>query len=91
MSQNELSWLDLNTSTAQPAFYGTNLTLMTGVFRTALTDVNGNTRTSTATIDRVKLSDDGIRISCRDDTEQLNKRIASVHVEGNAWVYIRDT
>ena len=67
---------------AQPAFYGPNQTLMTGVFRTVLTDVSGNTLTSTATIDRVQLGDDGIRVSCQDDTGQLNQQIASVHVEG---------
>ena len=81
VSQQELTWLDLNASTAQPAFYGTSQTLMTGVFRTVLTEISDNTLTSTATIDSVSLNDDGVRISCRDNTGQ---RIASVHMEGNA-------
>ena len=82
VAQNEILWRDLNTSMAQPAFYGINQTLMTGVFRTVLTDVSDNTLTSTATIDSVNVSNDGIRISCQDDMGQTNERIVSVHVEG---------
>ena len=52
------------------AFYTTfgsivNDTSMAGIFRTVLTDVNdGDKLTSTATIDRVSLEDDGRNISC---------------------------
>ena len=41
-----------------------NDTSMVGVFITLLTDINGDVLTSTATIDRVSLEDDGRNISC---------------------------
>ena len=78
VTQNELTWRDLDTMTAQPAYYGINQTLMTGVFRTVLTDVSGNTLTSTATIDSVQLEHNEIRISCRDGSGATNQQVSTV-------------
>ena len=85
-TQDELTWRDLTTSTSQPAFYDdtsvVNQTLMTGVFRTVLTNISGNTLTSTATINSVNLSDLERNISCRDSTGLSSRQIATIKLEG---------
>ena len=85
VAEIELQWQDLNTS--QPVLYSStnsqiNPELMTGVFRTVLTDISGSTLTSTATIDSVSLSDDGRNISCRDSTGLSSRQIATINLEG---------
>ena len=59
-----------------------NDTAMAGVFNTVLTDISGNTLTSTATIDSVSLGDDGRNITCREDTGSANQQIRTVQVAG---------
>ena len=59
-----------------------NQTAMTGVFTTVLTDISGNTLTSTATIDSVNLTDDGRNVSCRDITGSANQQVNSVQLTG---------
>ena len=85
VAEIELQWQDLSTS--QPVLYSItnsqiNLTQMTGMFRTVLTDISGNTLTSTATIDSVSLSNDEINISCRDSTGLSSRQIATIKLEG---------
>ena len=61
-----------------------NDTAMTGMFWTVLTDISGNTLTSTATIDSVSLGDDGRSITCRDVSNNvLSELTCTVQVEGN--------
>ena len=55
MAQNELHWITPVRSDA----------MLAGVFNTVLTDISGNTLTSTATIDSFNLTDDGRSITCR--------------------------
>ena len=63
-----------------------NDTAMAGSFRTVLTDISGNTLTSTATIDSVSLGDNGKNITCLSITSAANKMIQvqgyGVHVFG---------
>ena len=66
-------------TTVQPASV-VNDTAMTGVFNTVLTDISGNTLTSTATIDSVSLGDDGRNIICRDHTGSANQQVLAVQV-----------
>ena len=86
-ADNELIWRDLGPPLAQPISY-TNLTnqitLMTGVFRTVLTDISGDTLTSTATIDSASLNDDERRISCRETDAALvtTQKIITIQVVG---------
>ena len=62
-----------------------NDTSMAGMFRTRLTDITGNTLTSTATLDSVNLEDDGKIISCAGiNTEEVSKQ---VQVEGISFKY----
>ena len=86
VAEIELQWQDLSTSQPVP-FSSTinsqiNQTLMTGVFRTVLIDISGNTLTSTATIDSVSLNDDGRNISCRDSTGLSGRQIGTIKLEG---------
>ena len=61
-----------------------NDTDMTGVFNTVLTDISGNTLTSTATIDSVSLGDDGRNITCREIFNSvISEQTRTVQVEGN--------
>ena len=82
---SELHWretassADTVTYTIVPASV-VNATGMTGVFNTVLTDISGNTLTSTATIDSVSLGDDGRSITCRDDTGSANQQVLVVQV-----------
>ena len=55
VAQNELHWITPVRSDA----------MLAGVFNTVLTDISGNTLTSTATIDSFNLTDDGRSITCR--------------------------
>ena len=55
---------------------------MTGVFRTVLTNISGNTLTSTATINSVNLSDLERNISCRDSTGLSSRQVATIKLEG---------
>ena len=57
-----------------------NDTAMAGVFNTVLTDISGNTLTSTATIDSVSLGDDGRNITCHEDTGSANQQVRTVQV-----------
>ena len=78
---NELQW-----RTAMLAGYTTanqvNDTAMAGVFNTVLTDISGNTLTSTATIDSVSLGDDGRNITCREVSNSVISKTRTVQVEG---------
>ena len=86
MTEIELQWRDLGTPSAKPVLIETSSqvdqTDTTGMFRTVLTDISGNTLTSTATIDSVTLSDDGRNISCRDYTGLSSRLIATIKLEG---------
>ena len=93
--ETELQWRDVD-KTAKGIAYDNitsivNQTDTIGVFRTVLTDISGNTLTSTATIDSVSLSDDGRNISCRDSTGKSNEQIASVQVDGMYFQYSTKT
>ena len=63
------------TYTIQPPASRVNDTAMAGSFQTILTNINGDTLTSTATIDRVSLTDDGTNISCRGITSAASQLI----------------
>ena len=56
---------------------------MAGVFNTVLTDISGNTLTSTATIDSVSLGDDGRSITCREISNSVRQTCTVQLVEGN--------
>ena len=84
VADNELQW-----RAAVVAGYTTanqiNDTAMAGVFRTVLTDISGNTLTSTATIDSVSLGDDGRSITCREISNSVvSERVGTVQVEGKS-------
>ena len=87
VADSELHWrefigsADTVTYTIVPASV-VNKTGMTGVFNTILTDISGNTLTSTATVDSVSLGDDGRNITCRDDTGSVNQQVHTVQVAG---------
>ena len=74
VADSELQWRESGSASV------VNDTAMTGVFNTVLTDISGNTLTSTATIDSVSLGDDGRNISCRDDTGSANQQVRTVQV-----------
>ena len=83
VADSELQW-----RTAVLAGYTTanqvNDTAMAGVFNTVLTDITGNTLTSTATIDSVSLGDDGRNITCREISNSVvSEQTRTVQVEGN--------
>ena len=62
-----ISWREEGSSvTAFYTIFGSkvNETSMAGIFRTVLTIIDGSQLTSTATIDRVSLGDDGRNITC---------------------------
>ena len=85
VADSELQW-----RTAVVSGYSTvnqiNDTAMTGVFNTILTDISGNTLTSTATIDSVSLGDDERSITCREISNNvISEQTHTVQVEG---VYI---
>ena len=65
---------------------------MAGVFNTVLTDISGNTLTSTATIDSVSLGDDGRNITCRDISGALtcSQQVRMIQVTGAImhWHYV---
>ena len=82
VADNELQW-----RTDVVAGYSTanqvNDTAMAGSFNTVLTDISGNTLTSTATIDSVSLGDDGRNISCREISNSvISEQTRTVQVEG---------
>ena len=78
-ADHQLSWRDLNALSgprAQPATYSItieviNQTKMAGEFKTVLTDISGNTLTSTATIESVSLNDNRRRLACSEVTPSL--------------------
>ena len=84
VTQNELQWKD--SRSVDTAIYTTasavNDNGTAGVFNTVLTNISGNTLTSTATIDSVNLTDDGRNITCRDDTGSANQQVGTVQVTG---------
>ena len=60
-----------------------NDTAMAGSFNTVLTDISGNTLTSTATIDSVSLGDGGRSITCREISNSvISEQTRTVQVEG---------
>ena len=71
IANNELRWRDLTTRSLARYTTGFNQTQTIGVFRTMLTDIGGNTLTSTATIDSVSLNADMRRIACIEVTPSL--------------------
>ena len=82
VADSELQW-----RTAMLVGYTTanqvNDTAMTGVFNTVLTDISGNTLTSTATIDSVSLGDDGRSITCREVSNSvISEQIGTVQMNG---------
>ena len=60
-----------------------NVTSMAGAFTTELTDISGDTLTSTATIDSVSLGDNGRTILCYSD--YYDARSLMVQLEGNDY------
>ena len=89
VADNELQWRELGSAdtatytTMQPASK-VNDTAMAGVFNTVLTDISGNTLTSTATIDSVSLGDDGKSVTCREISNSvISEQTRTVQVEGN--------
>ena len=56
---------------------------MVEVFIIAQADISGDTLTSTATIDSVRLEDNGRRISCRSYSPPHDHQSAVVRIEGN--------
>ena len=64
-----------------------NQTSTTGVFRTVLTDINGSTLTSTATINNVSLNDNGQEIMCRDSSGVTTQRHILVRLKGSYIAY----
>ena len=75
-----LTWRESGSSvtttyTILPPASKVNDTAMAGSFRTVLTDISGNTLTSTATIDSVSLGNNGANISCHSITSAANKMI----------------
>ena len=81
---NELSWRALDTpdSVTYELTSAVHQTAMTGVFNTVLTDISGNTLTSTATIDSVSLGDDGRSITCRDISGAPSQQVKMIQVTG---------
>ena len=84
VADSELQWR----ATAVTVGYSTtnqiNDTVMAGVFRTVLTDISGNTLTSTATIDSASLGDDGRNVTCHEISNSvINEQTRTVKVEGN--------
>ena len=83
VAENVLVWREIDSTTAKTyTTFGSmvNETGMTGVFNTVLTDISGNTLTSTATIDSVSLTDDGRNISCANSSD-MSWQV--VQVQGN--------
>ena len=83
--QNELQWREpgsVDTATYTLQASEVNDSTPAGVFTTVLTDISGTTLTSTATIDSVNLTDDGRRITCRDDTGSANQQVGTVQLTG---------
>ena len=85
VADTNLIWRELGSS--MTGTYTTasrvNDTAMAGLFKTILTDISGNTLTSTATIDSVRLGDDGRNISCFSTTTKANDKL--VEVEGTDY------
>ena len=82
VAQTQLSWI-----TPAPATYNTasqiNAMITAGGFYTLLTDISGNTLTSTATIDSVNLTDDGRSITCREISNgTITELTRTIQVEG---------
>ena len=82
VADNELQWR----ATVTVGYSTTNQindTAMAGVFNTVLTDISGNTLTSTATIDSVSLGDDGRSITCREISNSvISEQTRTVQVKG---------
>ena len=83
-NNNELQWrtfVVVGYSTANQI----NDTAMAGVFNTVLTDISGNTLTSTATIDSVSLGDDGRSITCREiSNNEIKNSTTGADASGNS-------
>ena len=81
VADNELSWVTpaaTNYNTANQI----NDMKIAGVFTTVLTNISGNTLTSTATIDSVNLTDDGRSITCREISGAVTQLTRTIQVEG---------
>ena len=91
MADSELQWITAGVAGYTTTSNQINDTAMTGMFWTVLTDISGNTLTSTATIDSVSLGDDGRNITCRDVSNNvLSELTCTVQVEGNCLNVYRD-
>ena len=91
IAEDELRWREVGTPSVHLVTYmtstGINQTGTTGVFRTVLTDISGNTLTSTAAIDSVSLSDDGRTVECRQTASSVITDLENtIQVEGNYFV-----
>ena len=84
VGEMELQWRDVDKpgTVTYNNVSSVNQTGTTGVFRTVLTDISGNTLTSTATIDSVSLNDDGEIVTCRDSSGAMNQSQVLVQLEG---------
>ena len=95
-ADNELSWRDLNSrstisSTANYTTGSNRQTQTAGAFRTELTDISGNTITSTATIGSVNLNDDNMRrIACTEVTPSVTaQRDRVIRIQSNNYTIIK--
>ena len=83
--------IELQWRTAVVAGYTTaneiNDTAMAGMFNTVLTDISGNTLTSTATIDSASLGDDERSITCREISGiVVSEEVGIIQVEGTLTI-----
>ena len=86
VADSELQWIESDSpdTATYTTLLAVNDTAVAGVFNTVLTDISGNTLTSTATIDSVSLGDDGRSITCREiSNSQISEQTCIIQVEGN--------
>ena len=82
VADNELQWIEA-VVVGYTLANKINDTAMAGLFWTVLTDISGNTLTSTATIDSASLGDGGINITCREIFNSvISEQIGTIQVEG---------
>ena len=93
-ADNQLRWRDLTRTFSSQAIYTTsfNRTQTAGAFRTELTDISGNTLTSTATINSVSLDTDMRRIACIEVTSSsvTTQRDRVVQIQSNNYTIINN-
>ena len=92
-ADNDLRWIDLTQRYSSTANYTTGSNPQTqtaGAFRTELTDISGNTITSTATIDSVRLNADNMRtIACTSVTPSVTtQRDRVIRIQSNYYTII---